>query len=519
MSRRKGRRLILAWGLLFVVALALRVAGLGSQSLWIDEAFSINAARLDRPLLWGDLVVNLHGPLHAVVLHNWAKLFGNSEASLRWPSVIASLLALPALWFLVRRLIGEKAAWVGVVVLALSPMSIWYAQEVRNYSMLLLFSTLAFLTWLRLLEKPRSTVRVLVHALSLFLGFLSNLAALFLIPVQVFWLLGRKRRQWAATAAVWVLLAILLLPWEIRFYENRVVESGVLGHETPSLKVEAPKMRSTFWGVPFAMQTFAGGPSLGPSFRSLHIDRMQAIKRSLPTIIPAAVVFGGLVLWGLLGPAVPSRRTRLNLLVWLLVPPLAVWLLAVINLKESNPRYALVAFPAFVALLAAGWIGLPSWRTRVVAGLLILAMWGLALGRVHADPEYRKAEFREASLWLRDHVGPQTLWVTFGIDTPLRVYYLSDLFDGKRILQGEYRRMGWYWAALPDEFWGDLETLIPDYSEVLFVECRAFHLNHEKDLERFMSEHCMGSPTEKRWGGVRVLWCETPGRTQVRGDG
>lgn len=513
-------RRLWVWILIFAVALVLRVIGLGGQSYWVDEAYSIHSAKLDRSLLWGDFVANLHGPLHAVILHNWAKLFGDSEVSFRLPSVLASLLTLPALWHLVRRLAGEKAAWVSVVALALAPMAVWYAQEARNYSMLLLFATLAFLTWLRLLEKPGSPGRIALHVLSLFLGFLSNLAALFIIPVQAFWLLGKKKSQWAATLGVWVLLAILLLPWETRFYNTRVMESGVLGQSVEqSAPVDPPKMRGTLWGIPFTLLTFAGGTSLGPSFHSLHVDRWGAVKRNLWTIIPAALVFGGLALWGLFGPAIRSRRKRLNLLAWLLIPLVCVWLLALANLKEQNPRYAFAAFPAFLALVAAGWVGLPSWRTRVVSGLLVLVMWGVALVRVQTVPEYRKEDFRSAAPWLRDHVGPETLWVSIGIDAPLRVYYMRDLFDGRKILTGEYRRMGIFWAALGDKFWNELEKLTPNYSKILLFECRTYEFNHEERLREFMEEHCSGSAKEEQWNGIRARVCDTRGALQAGRDG
>ena len=45
-----------------LLALALRLWGLSSQSIWIDEFFSLKYAQIGRSLTWDALRFNLHGP-------------------------------------------------------------------------------------------------------------------------------------------------------------------------------------------------------------------------------------------------------------------------------------------------------------------------------------------------------------------------------------------------------------------------------------------------------------------------
>jgi 4-amino-4-deoxy-L-arabinose transferase-like glycosyltransferase len=483
---------------------------LGSQSLWVDEAYSVKYANLDASLQWEHLFENLHGPLHAALLHGWTRVAGLSEAALRWPSVLASVLTLAALWILVRRWGGERLAWVATAALAVSPLSVWYAQEARNYSLFLLFVCLGLWSWLRAVEAPSSIRAWGLHVLALFLAFLSNLAAAFLLPVQALWLLGGRRRAWAGTVAAWAAVALLLLPWEIRFYRYRVVPATNVPPAAPAgVEPGRDGTWASLWGVPFTFYAFAGGTSLGPSLRELHGDRAEALRRHGPVLAASVLLFGALAIRGLLGPAVADRRRKLQLLAWLLVPPLTVWLVAVLKLKAVNPRYAMAAYPAFLVLLAAGWIGLRRKWMRWGALALVLAAWGLAWGRTHWHPDYQKENYRAAAAWLVERAGPGVLWITVGVDDPLRIYYLKDLFEGRALKEGTYRRLGSYPRSRWDLFWEENALLADRHDRVLLVESRAWDLDPEARGPALLESFC-GRPEEKRWNGVRVLSCPSP---------
>ena len=80
-----------------------------------------------------------HPPLYFLVVRRWVELFGHSTAAIRSFSVVTSLLLLPALYWLCRELfqksiVGEMA----LVLAAVSPIHIVYAQEARPYSLWLL---------------------------------------------------------------------------------------------------------------------------------------------------------------------------------------------------------------------------------------------------------------------------------------------------------------------------------------------------------------------------------------------
>ena len=101
-----GRR---AWavgaGLVLLAALALRLYAADAQSLWYDEGFAVQTARLPLPALVERLVrEDNHSPLHYLILHFWMPLAGDSETALRFSSVIVGVLMVALTYAIFREI-------------------------------------------------------------------------------------------------------------------------------------------------------------------------------------------------------------------------------------------------------------------------------------------------------------------------------------------------------------------------------------------------------------------------------
>lgn len=95
-----------------------------------------------------------HPPLYYVLAKGWVQLWGDSVFTLRGLSVFFGVLALPALYWLMRELAAtRRAALLAVLLLCVSPLMILYSQEAREYALwalTLLLSSAALLRALRL---------------------------------------------------------------------------------------------------------------------------------------------------------------------------------------------------------------------------------------------------------------------------------------------------------------------------------------------------------------------------------
>jgi mannosyltransferase len=241
------------------VACALRLFRLGHQSLWIDEALTWLSAGIGQPYGLTDVLENVHGPLYGLGLHVWGSFAGDSEWALRLPSALFGIAQVPAIAWLATRWLGRETAAPAAWLAAGSPFLVWYSQEARNYSMLMLSTTLAAALVLGMRDRlrPAAVAGWTIAALS---GALSNLSFLLAAPVQIGWWLApgeaaRARRTTLLAVLGVVLLA--LLPWAptaARTWDWRRLSPS---HEAPG---EEPLRGGTTFhaaAVPFAFYSFA----------------------------------------------------------------------------------------------------------------------------------------------------------------------------------------------------------------------------------------------------------------------
>lgn len=158
MQRRMSRRTVLvALAGILVVGTALRLYHLEDQSIWWDEASSLTVGhaplaelfrylKLDSatptPLFGWNAVsgpnLELNPPVYFVTLHEWFNLFGFGPLQARLMSAVASALALVMVFILGVRLYDVPTGLTATLLLAISQLGIMYAQEARNYALLLL---------------------------------------------------------------------------------------------------------------------------------------------------------------------------------------------------------------------------------------------------------------------------------------------------------------------------------------------------------------------------------------------
>jgi hypothetical protein len=153
----------LAWGSWtrgFQIAIAAAlVAGLvlrfaTTSPLWLDEALSVNIARLPLSDLIEALRHDGHPPLYYVVLHAWMGVFGEGDLAVRALSGVFTVAALPLFWIAGRRFGGTRGAWLTMAVVALSPYALRYGTETRMYALVMLLVLAGWLLLDDVLRRP-----------------------------------------------------------------------------------------------------------------------------------------------------------------------------------------------------------------------------------------------------------------------------------------------------------------------------------------------------------------------------
>jgi uncharacterized membrane protein len=147
----------LAWVAIGVGVVA-RVWALVIRPLWADEIFTLTVARKTAPEILSALRVDSGPPLHyfcAYVLLAPFPTPGPPDALVRFLSVAASLLHLPLLFAVARRLGRPEMGLPAAALYSVFPLAVAYAAEGRAYALASLLALLAFERALALRERPR----------------------------------------------------------------------------------------------------------------------------------------------------------------------------------------------------------------------------------------------------------------------------------------------------------------------------------------------------------------------------
>ena len=405
------------------MAAALRAIHLGSQSLWVDEVFTAWSAGVGERLSWTLLRENVHGPLHAVLVHLSTAWFGPSEWAMRLPSAVAGVLAVPALAALATRWLGRETAPWAAWLAALSPFLVWYGQEARNYALALLFSVLAVDALLSLGDRfrPLDLLRLAVTTAA---ALLTNLGFILLVPFLLRLALapgGARAARRRGVLVLAVLGLLVLLPWLPQI--TRTWDwSRLAPDRAPVAGEPALRAGTTFHpaAVPFALHAFAVGYTLGPSLRELRSGSpAAAVRRHGLELALVALIWGSLAVLGV--RALVRRRRLLDAALWFVAPMLAVSYFALQNFKVFHPRYLMVAYPAWLLAAAAGLADArPRWRAGLAVG--VLALWGTSLVQHYVDPAMAKEDYRGSMAMLRGAWRPGEVVLAAGSEPPVQWY-------------------------------------------------------------------------------------------------
>jgi 4-amino-4-deoxy-L-arabinose transferase-like glycosyltransferase len=164
-------RRLLAAGIVITILIGTVFLFYTKSDLWLDEALSVNVARLPLSQIPHWLRHDGAPPLYYVLLHFWMSIFGTSDEAVRSLSGVAALGSAVAIWYAGRRVSGTGTAWAALLLFMANPYVYHYATETRMYMIEILLVTCGFLAFMRALERPsigRLAVLALITALLLY---------------------------------------------------------------------------------------------------------------------------------------------------------------------------------------------------------------------------------------------------------------------------------------------------------------------------------------------------------------
>jgi len=122
--------------LIVIFAAILRIYNIEQKNLWFDEVFSWKISQGSIKEIVSETSGDIHPPLFYIALKLWTVLFTDGVFSMRMLSVLLSLLSIYFIYKLSHLCLKNDVQIIAVLLLfALSPLNIYYSQEVRMLNM------------------------------------------------------------------------------------------------------------------------------------------------------------------------------------------------------------------------------------------------------------------------------------------------------------------------------------------------------------------------------------------------
>ncbi|MDP3920217.1 MAG: glycosyltransferase family 39 protein [Candidatus Omnitrophota bacterium] len=396
-------------GAIAVLAFSLGSYNLRGQSIWLDEAVTVQVSSQET---YGDVVKSVmetrpYPPLYFLIVHDFLKVWDN-EFGLRLPSVIFGVLTLIMVFLLGRTLFGNSVGIVASILFLLAPTFLFHLRDGNCYTMLACLTTVSTLSLWKAWETRRATYWVGYGIFSL----LALSTHLFAVP----FILG----QWLAylfLSEAWKVFRGPGIGARIQEYIKRErVFVTVAGVVILAMLIIIPQIQSEQTIDKFRSGVAVEGSALERLFSA---NTVKWIYKNYAAYFPFPVFWILQILGVIYGFMTDAKKTAFLLIV-LLAPFLAQMVFLMTVFSSAAIRYSITLAPMLYLLTACGLrsgellIGRIRWGKVFAAGVLaamLFSMWQpLSLYIRFVKPQLHRAgiyDWRGVSEILKKHADPE----------------------------------------------------------------------------------------------------------------
>ncbi|MBX9656313.1 glycosyltransferase family 39 protein [bacterium] len=367
------RREFVYLSVIFLLGLTLRLVSLCSESIWLDEAFSIDMAKNSVAAIWrGDVLDPGNPPLYYILLHYWMDFFGPTIESARAFSGVAGALGIVATWLLAKACgCAPSVRLLASFLVAVSPSLIYLSRETRVYTLFALVVMLAAAAAEVIVRNGGRLDRQTIPAWIAFtvlgasFSYLHYYSFLLLAVFGLYLFFRLSFDGWKLLATLMISYAVIVaafLPW-LSLFRTQIGYGTTRGGSTWIMHLAVAPLYSL------------AGHTLVWKENGMAIVALLSGAALLAVYLPS-------IYWAI-------REERLPLLpVFLPVGLIAVAILiSVTKSPMLQSRYLSVIFPCLMIIIAAGLVsGFKRFPNGALfASLVLFGLMGTSLVRLYAQ--------------------------------------------------------------------------------------------------------------------------------------
>jgi len=217
--------------LLMMLNFVLKGIYIAHDSLAHDEPFSVFYSQFDIKAIINELSKGNNPPFYEIFLHFWTAIFGISELSVRFPSLIFSTVTVIFIYQIGKRNFNSKVAVISALLFIFSNYQIIYAHQARVYALFAMLITISMFYYLELIRGSFNVNYFIALLLSNIIMIYSHYFGFFILFIQFIFIIANKvlyKKFWKILFLSILLISISYLP-HIQVLYNRFLDSTLNG--------------------------------------------------------------------------------------------------------------------------------------------------------------------------------------------------------------------------------------------------------------------------------------------------
>ncbi len=439
-------------GLILVTGFLLRIYKLSSQSIWLDEAGSIYHSQQN--FIHAISFKDSTPALYYVLLHFWIALMGTSEFSVRLLSVFFGTASVFIIYLLGAHIFNKKVGIYSALLVAFSPLHIYFSQEARTYS---LFFALTLLSMYFYSKLNKVTSKWIISGYLISTAFLiySHLYALLIVLVQNLHQFTVNRFKLSREVKAWVLIQFIVF---ILYIPRMIQLHGVISDN---------------------FHAWISKPSF-----------LQLIYVTYNLFSGMVFSFYGLALMLICSLLVLRYKSENNIFftLWILIPLLVPFIFSLLFIPIFIPKYIyFVSLPLYIMASQSLFRMKAEIRSILISAMIILSIATLLVQQntITKDPWNKAAEYIQTSNQKEDKV---IIIASYEI-MPFSYYFDQGCFHSNDLYTCSYKK-----GIYPVDSLQEVKKL--DENNFWLIVSRGAYNGETQDVLNYISDNYIETESE-----------------------
>ncbi len=363
-----------------LIGFMLRLYKITFSSIWHDEGYTMWLLKYDIAGIIERTARDVHPPGYYLYSKPWVEIFGSSEFSIRFLSLLFSVGIIYFVYKIMKEIWNEKVAFWASMFVALSPFMVHFSQEARMYGVVAFFTTASTYYFVKFIKTRKKDwlfiyVPLMIAAMYTqyyaFFVIVSHWVIMAIYTRDLFkfkWIKLFKEKEGIFNWQWWLANIIMLIAYLAWF---------------PVAYSQVTRVSDSYWIRPewITYQTIPNNVAQFITYK--HFDNALII-------IPVLLIIMGLYIFN----DVNRRKIALSMFVFGYLPMLLVFTMSKLSTPVYQDRYFPFSAVAIFAIIATSIVIIKNKYAR--NALLIFSLGVLLFGNylMHKDVDHNMKDLK-----------------------------------------------------------------------------------------------------------------------------